>query len=45
MHYSMGDLSDLSFPDNVYTWHIVNPLPTYDAPMRHDLSEISIRLW
>ncbi len=23
----------------------VNPLPTNDAPMRHDLSELSISLW
>ncbi len=24
---------------------LVNPLPTLDAPMRHDLSELSISLW
>ncbi len=23
----------------------INPLPTNDAPMRHDLSELSISLW
>ncbi len=23
----------------------VNPLPTNDAPMRHDLGELSISLW
>ncbi len=24
---------------------LINPLPTNDAPMRHDLSELSISLW
>ncbi len=25
--------------------HLLNPLPTNDAPMRHDFGELSISLW
>ncbi len=28
-----------------YTVYRVNPLPTYDTLMRHDLCELSISLW
>ncbi len=32
----------------IYTYDMaqaINPLPTNDAPMRHDLCELSISLW
>ncbi len=44
-HIGYGHVRINPLSDRSVALRSVNPLPTNDAPMRHDLCELSISIW